>query len=241
MPASLSFVAVLVMGLVAGTSSCLAVAGGLLLSSASKFQGRMRPVILFITGRVVSYGFFGGLIGWIGSAFLFSPFITGGLIIAAAVYMFVMGLDMLQITPKWLKKRMPTMPKALSRRIVNAEGNTHWAAPFLLGGATFFLPCGFTQALQVYALTTGSVFESGMLLAGFAIGSTPALAALGWASNFLKGKAGALFFQFSGALVVVLGVLNFQNGLALAGIAIPSTSSSSPSSGYQISNTTIAI
>jgi len=234
MPTSLSFVAAMVMGLVAGTSSCLAVTGGLLLSTASKFEGRMRPVILFVVGRVIGYGLFGSFIGWIGSSFFFSPLITGGLIIFAALYMFLMGLEMLHITPKWLKKLIPTMPKSLSRRIVKADGSTHPLAPFSLGAATFFLPCGFTQMLQVYALTTGSAMESGLLLLGFAIGTIPALLALGWASRALKGKAGKFFFQFSGAVVIVLGLWNIQNGLALAGIVTPEIPLKQSASGYEI-------
>lgn len=227
---SMSFAAAVVLGLVAGTSSCLAVAGGLLLSSAAKFNERyhaasanerFRPVFLFVAGRVIGYGLLGGLIGLLGTAFTFSPFATGGLIILAAVYMMVMGLDMLAISPRWLKACMPRIPKAISRRVVSAEGKEHWSAPFLLGGATFFLPCGFTQALQVYALTTGSFWQSALMLAGFAVGTSPALLALGWASSSLKGKVGKFFFQFSGALVIVLAVWNIQNGLALAGVSAP--------------------
>ncbi|MBI5794505.1 sulfite exporter TauE/SafE family protein [Candidatus Uhrbacteria bacterium] len=109
------------------------------------------------------------------------------------------------------------MPKSLGRRIVDAEGKEHWSAPMLLGGATFFLPCGFTQSLQLYALTTGSFIASGSILAGFAIGTAPALLALGWASSSLKGKAGKFFFHFAGALVIVLGLFNIQNGLTVAG------------------------
>lgn len=230
---SMSFAAAVVLGLVAGTSSCLAVAGGLLLSSAAKYNeryrgtstnDRFRPVFLFVLGRVLGYALLGGFIGLLGTAFTFSPFVTGGLIVLAAVYMMVMGLDMLSISPRWLKACMPRMPKSISRRVIDAEGKEHWSAPFLLGAGTFFLPCGFTQALQVYALTTGSFWQSALMLGGFAVGTAPALLALGWASSSLKGKAGKFFFQFSGALVIVLGVWNIQNGLVLAGVTAPDLS-----------------
>ena len=223
---TVTFAAALVLGLVAGTSSCLAVAGGLLLSSAGKFRERygdasplqrMKPVALFVAGRTLSYGILGGLIGLLGTALTFSPAFTGALTLLAAVYMIVMGLEMLHIAPKWLKGLMPRMPKSIGRRIVDAEGKEHWSAPMLLGAATFFLPCGFTQSLQLYALTTGSFVASGLILTGFAIGTAPALLALGWASSSLKGKAGKFFFQFAGALVIVLGLFNMQNGLTIAG------------------------
>ena len=131
--------------------------------------------------------------------------------------MLIMGLEMLHLAPRWLKRLMPRMPKQLSHRMLDAEQKEHWAAPFLLGGATFFLPCGFTQALQLYALTTGSFWTSATLLLAFALGTAPALFALGWASSSLKGKKGRFFFQFSGALVIVLGLWNIQNGLAIMG------------------------
>ena len=65
------------------------------------------------------------------------------------------------------------------------------------------------------------VLLSAITLAGFAIGTAPALLALGWASTSLKGKAGRLFFQFAGALVIVLGLVNIQNGLAITGYPLP--------------------
>lgn len=223
---SMSVAAALVLGLVAGSSSCIAVSGGLLLSSAAKFNekyasaaplARMRPVFLFVAGRTLSYGVLGGVIGAVGTAFTPSPLVTGGLIVAAAAFMLVMGLDMLNVAPQWLKGLMPRMPKSLSHRIMDAEGKEHPVMPFLLGAGTFFLPCGFTQSLQLYALTTGSFLKGGLILGAFALGTAPALLALGWASSSLKGKAGKFFFQLSGALVIVLGLWNVQNGFTVAG------------------------
>lgn len=247
---TVTFAAAIILGLVAGTSSCLAVAGGLLLSSAGKYHERygdaspsqrMRPVVLFVGGRVLSYGILGGLIGLLGTAFTFSPLVTGGLTLLAAAYMLVMGLEMLHIAPQWLKGLMPRMPKAIGRRIVDAEGKEHWSAPMLLGGATFFLPCGFTQSLQLYALTTGSFMASGLLLAGFALGTAPALLALGWASSSLKGKAGKFFFQFAGALVIILGLFNMQNGLTIAGYPLSMPSFNFQSSAVAASDADVAI
>lgn len=237
--AGMSLGAIFVIGLVAASSSCIAVSGGLLLSAAARFNerygsaspmGRMRPVFLFVLGRIIGYSLLGGLLGVIGKALAPSPLVTAFIAILAAVYMMVVGLDMLQIAPAWLKRLMPKMPKALAHRVMDAEGKEHPLMPLGLGAATFFLPCGFTQALQLYALTTGSFMTAALSLGAFALGTAPALLALGWASNSLKGKAGRFFFKFSGALVVVLGLWNIQNGLAIAGYPIswPSFSISAP-------------
>src|SRR5207253_2976505 len=131
-----------------------AIAGGLLLSSTAKINeryrsasaiGRMRPVILFVVGRIVGYTMFGGVLGIVGKTFAPSTMVTALITILAALYMLVMGLDMLQIAPAWLKRLTPKMPRFISRRVMNAEGKEHPLAPLLLGAATFFLPCGFTQ------------------------------------------------------------------------------------------------
>jgi sulfite exporter TauE/SafE/copper chaperone CopZ len=236
---TMSLGAIFVIGLVAASSSCIAISGGLLLSTAAKFNerygsaspiGRMRPVFLFIAGRVAGYAVLGGLLGTIGKALSPSPTVTAFIAILAAVYMLVMGLDMLQIAPAWLKRLIPKMPKSLSHRVMDAEGKEHPLMPLGLGAATFFLPCGFTQALQLYALTTGSFVTGALSLGIFALGTAPALTALGWASSSLKGKAGRFFFKFSGALVIVLGLWNIQNGLAIAGhpLSFPKFEATSP-------------
>jgi len=234
-----SFGAIFLIGLVAASSSCIAITGGLLLSSAAKFNerygsarplARMRPVWLFVLGRLISYTALGGLLGIVGAALSPSPFVTALITILAALYMLIMGLDMLHLAPAWLKGFMPRMPKGLSHRIMDAEGKEHPLAPFGLGAATFFLPCGFTQALQLYALTTGSFATGAITMLAFALGTAPALLALGFASSSLKGKTGKFFLQFSGALVIVLGLWNIQNGLTVAGypVRLPSWSVSSP-------------
>lgn len=224
--AATSFGAVFFLGLIAASSSCIAVSGGLLLSSAAKFNeryasatpfARMRPIFLFVSGRLLAYALFGGLIGVLGKALSPSPLATGIITILAALYMLTMGLDMLHLTPQWLKKITPRLPKSLGHRLLTVEEKEHALTPSLLGAATFFLPCGFTQALQLYALTTGSFTTGALLLFAFALGTAPALLALGWISGSLKGKAGRFFFQFAGALVVMLGLWNLQNGFTIAG------------------------
>jgi len=198
----------------------------LLLSSAAKWNerygsiegiARMQPVFFFVAGRLLAYAGFGALIGALGKALSPSPFVTGLITIAAALFMIVMGLDMLGMAPAWLKRLLPHMPKRISHAMLKTESFQSPVTPFLLGAATFFLPCGFTQSLQLYALSTGSILSSSLLLFVFALGTAPALFALGWASTSLKGKAGTLFFQFSGVVVLLLGFWNVQNGFTAAG------------------------
>jgi sulfite exporter TauE/SafE/copper chaperone CopZ len=219
------FAAVFFLGLVAASSSCIAVSGGLMLSVVAGFrerynlQGRARliPTASFVVGRIIGYGVLGGVIAGVGKALSPSPSVTGLIMIVAALYMFIMGLDMLHLAPGWLKSLLPRMPKSLGHKVMDSSAKVHWFSPFLLGALTFFLPCGFTQALQIYVLTTGNVLIGALTMFAFALGTAPALLALGWVSNSLKGKAGQFFFRFAGAAVIVLGLYNFNNGLTITG------------------------
>ena len=215
-------------GLVAASSSCIAVTGGLLLSAAAKFNerypaagrvARLRPVMLFIAGRVAGYTILGGLLGVVGALLTPSPLVTALITIAAAVFMLIMGLDILGIAPGWMKSLLPRLPKWLSHRIMDAEHHDHPLASFGLGAATFFLPCGFTQALQLYALTAGSFTTGAMTMLAFALGTAPALVALGLASSSLKGKAGTFFCNFRRARHYSRP-LEYPNGLAIAGYPV---------------------
>jgi sulfite exporter TauE/SafE len=225
----MSLPAIFIIGLVAASSSCIAVTGGLLLSSAAKFNerfkpngkyGKMRPVLLFIAGRVMGYGLLGGLLGLVGGVFTLSATVTGIITLVAALYMLIMGLDMLGYAPNKIKALLPHWPKALGSKVFKIQNKEHALAPFLLGAGTFFLPCGFTQALQLYTLTTGSFWTGAASLGIFALGTAPALFALGLASSSLTGKFGRWFFQFSGAVVIILGLWNVQNGLTILGYPI---------------------
>lgn len=222
---ALSFGGIFVIGLVAGTSSCLAVTGGLLLALAAKHNElhhaktpwqKFVPLLHFNCGRLVSYLVLGGLIGLLGQSIALSTRMSGYVSIAVAVIMLWLGLTILQIIPKGSFPIQP--PKRLSRWIASLSESEHPAAPFAMGAFTFFLPCGFTQSLQLVALASGSVVTGALTMFIFALGTLPSLIGLSAVSSAARGGASRLFLRFSGALVVLLAVFNLNSGLALAGV-----------------------
>ena len=216
---------VLLLGLVASVSSCMAVTGGLLLAIAAKYNEthaslspveRMKPHVYFNVGRVVAYTVFGGVIGALGSALIFSPEVNGFLMLAASAVMIVLGLQMLRLFPA---VRLPTLPRSFSDRIHRyASGETKGGA-LVLGASTFFLPCGFTQALQLYVLVKGSAVVGALTMLTFSVATLPALLSLSAISSLAKGKMQKHFLRVAGAAVIVLGVINIQYGLNLIGMS----------------------
>lgn len=226
---------VFLVGLVAASSTCIAVTGGVLLSVVGKHQEQLagvqdvsrfqkfKPHLWFNIGRILSYAMLGGLIGLLGKAISFSPKTTGIITLAAAIFMILMGLRMLNLFPK-ISRFSLRMPKFISRRIITIEGKQGKTIPFMAGALTFFLPCGFTQAFQLYAMSRGSFTEGALTMFFFSLGTLPALLSLGALSSFTKGAFYKLFLKFSGVLVLILGFYNIGNGFALTGNPLSFTS-----------------
>jgi sulfite exporter TauE/SafE len=94
--------------------------------------------------------------------------------------------------------------------------------PVLLGVATFFLPCGFTQSMQAFALTTGSFTTGAMTMLVFALGTLPMLALLSFSSFSINTKPWrGIFFKSAGLIVISLAIINLLGALAVAGIIEP--------------------
>lgn len=225
LPDTISYGVVFLVGLVASVSSCMAVTGGLLVAMAAKYNEvsknltpaqRFKPHLYFNMGRVLSYTLLGGAIGALGSTFSLSAGANAALMIGASAIMIFLGLQMLGIFPQHLGLRLP---KALLHKIHDLPERRTQSGAFALGAATFFLPCGFTQALQLYVLAKGS-FETGALtMLAFAIGTLPALLSLSAVTSMATGTFQKHFVRLAGVAVVLLGIFNIQSGLTLAGIA----------------------
>ena len=87
----------------------------------------------------------------------------------------------------------------------------------LLGAVTFFLPCGFTQAMQLYAISSGSPAAGILIMGLFALGTAPGLLSIGGLVAALKKTTTSKFFKFAGVVVVALAMFNISNGFNLTG------------------------
>lgn len=217
--------AIFAIGLVASISSCTAVVIGLLAavsSTAAKEQGhlsrkqRLRPHILFNAGRLAGFAVFGALVGLAGSVLQLSGTLNGLFVVAIALIMITLGLHLLGIMPPHLARLSP--PKWVAHRIHALKDSKHPAVPFALGTLTFFLPCGFTQSMQLYALSLGDPLGAALVMVVFALGTTPALFGVGFLTSASKGATLQWVTRIAGAVVVVMGMSNIQNGAALLGV-----------------------
>ncbi len=226
----------LLLGLAAGVSTCAAIAGGLVLALSASFEARrvaagdtnagfgtqMRPALLFTAGRVAGFAILGAALGAAGASFTMPPQVTAMLMIAVAIVMTFLGTRLTGISPR-VATWSPTLPMGMGRRLGldhSADGGYTDARAAGLGAASFFLPCGFTQAVQIYALSTGSPLFAGALLAVFAIGTAPGLLALAGLPVVVPGAARPTLLRLVGVVVLGFAVLNAGAGLRLASITM---------------------
>ncbi len=220
---------VLLIGLTAGFSTCMALIGGLVLGVSARFaekhplatpMEKFKPHLFFNAGRIVSYIVFGAVIGLVGSFFQLSGFGLGLLTVAVSLVMLLMGIQLTGISPR-LEHVKITLPSSIARRLgVHKQQNGEYSHTnsAIMGALTFFLPCGFTQAMQLYAMTTGNPVSGALIMGVFAIGTAPGLLGIGGLTSIVKGAFAQSFFRIAGVVVVLLSLFNLNNGLNLSGI-----------------------
>lgn len=225
-----------VLGLVAGFSSCMALIGGLVLGLSARHSEihpevsrieKFRPHIFFNLGRILGFALLGGLIGLLGAALQPSVKTLGVITIAVGGVMVFLGMKLIEIFPV-LRDKNITLPKSISRALGIHKENKEYShrGAIISGALSFFLPCGFTQAMQLYAISTGSFVQGALIMSLFALGTAPGLLGVGGLSSAFKGRSAKLFFATAGLAVIFLGIFNITNASRLV---FPSISSSADS------------
>ena len=230
-------------GLLAGFSTCAALVGGIVLSLSRQWQSlysitnstfeRLQPTLIFNLGRVVSFTLLGAILGYFGSFFRLS-ITTGSIItILVSLVMFVLGLQMLNV--RWALNLIPTLPKSLTNNFADEKQFTGKFMPFVMGGLTFFLPCGFTLTAQTLALGSSDPFRGALIMLMFALGTFIPLLLIGYSSavSAKKPTTSATFSQVAGILVLIFALYNIYSQSQVLGFSLP-TASSGPSNSAQV-------
>lgn len=233
---------IFIIGLLAGFH-CVGMCGGLVVTYTAnhlktKENRSLWPHFQYNAGRFLSYTIIGGILGSIGAFFAINPVVEGGLMLLAGAFMILMGLNLLthwSILEK-IKLRTPQfIAKYLYRKETKSKG------PFLIGLMNGLMPCGPLQAMQLYALTTGSFMEGALSMGIYALGTIPMMFGLGAFISRIKMDKINNILKFSGALIIILGgimlnrgLINFGYGYGLGGQdAQTSQDSGSPAVGGQ--------
>ncbi len=222
---------------------CIAMCGGINLSVSVRYNAgntgskasRLKPSLLYNLGRLAAYTLVGGLAGALGSVVSFSGTAKGIVAVLSGIFMVIMGLNMLNIFP-WLRKFNPRLPKALGAKVYSSAGGK---GPLFVGLLSGLMPCGPLQAMQLYALGTGSFATGALSMFLFSLGTMPLMFGFGAISSILSSKFTGKLLKVSAALVIVLGVIMLNRGMSLSGFNLMSSVAGASGSYSKTANTAI--
>lgn len=136
--------------------------------------------------------------------------------------MLILGFQLTELFPR-LSSLNFTLPKSISNMLgiqQHKEKEYSHKNAMIMGAMTFFLPCGFTQAMQLFAISSGSPITGALTMGVFALGTAPGLLGIGGLTAIIKGASAKTFFRFAGLVVIALAVFNITNGVNLTGINV---------------------
>ena len=202
----------LILGLLGG-GHCLGMCGGLmgaltLAIPKEQRSRRLRLMLAYNLGRILSYACAGLLIGLAGWAVANSP---GAMIlrVIAALLLITMGL---YLAGWWSGlTRIESLGRGLWRHIQPVASKllpvSSVPRALLLGGMWGWLPCGLVYSTLLWSASQGNALYSALLMIAFGVGTWPVLLATGLAAE----RTTALLRQrgvrvAGGLLVIVFGL-----------------------------------
>lgn len=186
---------------------CISMCGAINLMAIidSNNKNYKRP-IFYNLGRVISYTIIGGIVGLIGSIFTLNNIANGIIIIIASLLMLFMALNMLGV----ISFRIPLTSRL---KIKSKSRNS-----FIIGLLNGLMPCGPLQAMQIFALSTGSFIKGALAMFLFSLGTVPLMLSVGLFYNLVKGKGKIIVNKIASVLIFVLSIVMLNRGLLTLGV-----------------------
>lgn len=218
---------VILIWLTAGFSSCMAVVWGLVMAISAKnnkkdenltFKQKIVPHFWFNLWRIVGFVLLGWVLGLIGHMISISPFLMSVMMFLAWIVMLILGINLSWLSPKISNFSIP-LPVIFSRQAVPpARGDARRAGglfQIITWLLTFFLPCWFTFAMQLYALSTGNFWMGAIIMGLFALWTLPWLIGVGSLTSIFRWAKSKVAYQAIWILVILLAIYNISNAWPL--------------------------
>jgi len=209
-----------IVGLLTGFH-CISMCGGFIVSYTTKnalkgHKGFFQHLVYGLS-KTISYAIIGGMFGLVGGFIAFSTRLRGVVAVLAGIFMVFYALSMFGFR---FFRRFQFNPKFLARFSSNAsrKANGPYLAPTATGFLTgLFIACGPLQAMYLYAIGSGSFKAGAISLAVFGIGTLPVLLGFGSLVTVISHKTTGRILKISAVLVLILGLIMINTGLALTG------------------------
>jgi uncharacterized protein len=216
----MNLVTIFITGLLTGGLTCMAVQGGLLVTTIGQAKenndGNILPISVFLGSKLIAYTLLGILLGFLGSFFQISLPLRAILQTLVAIFMIGTALNMLDVHPIF-RYFVIQPPKLLNRWVRNQSKSKSIFAPALLGAMTIFIPCGTTQAMMALAVSSGNPLRGATVMFAFILGTIPVFFTLGYLATKLADTFEKNFMRIAAFALIILGVFNVNNAIELTG------------------------
>lgn len=193
---------VLLIWVVASLSTCLAITGWIILwisnyhNTSKSISKKIFLQLNFHIGRIVGFALWWGILWvlwWYIGSFLWFNLV---LLFITWVIMILMWGHILWILPRIFSFKI--WWKYLGKIF---EIKHPLFVPFVWA-LTFFLPCWFTQWMQIYAASSGNFLSWALIMWAFALGTFPILFAIGFWSSYFKDKNFPIIHKITWVIIV---------------------------------------
>ncbi|MBP7859551.1 sulfite exporter TauE/SafE family protein [Patescibacteria group bacterium] len=210
----MNFTSIFLIGILASLSSCSVVVGSVFLSFVSSLskngKGNYTSLTILHVTRLISFFVLGGILGIVGNTISINLFFSSFLNVLVIVVMTFLGLGMLEISPKKFSFSLPYSKKFTSILFENKNG-TYFSA-IIIGALTFFLPCGFTQSIQIVALGTKDFLQGALTMFFFSLGTFPVLFLISFLGvEITKKLKSKIFFKTAGFIILFFSLISLFN------------------------------
>lgn len=207
-----------------GSVHCVGMCGPLALSLPGKHQPRWQFWAergLYNLGRAVTYSLLGVLVGAAGQVVSLAG-AQQGLSVGIGVIM------ILAATVPWVSRqvqRIEQTPSAFLGRVMKPIGTLYRTggptAMLIVGLLNGLLPCGFVYAALATAVTADGVAQSTVFMAGFGLGTGPAMLSVSLLGRVASTQLRARLQKLVPIGLALVGLLLILRGLGLGSMLSP--------------------
>lgn len=214
---SINYFSAIIIWLIASVSTCLAITWWIIVGFSRYldkwhwFLGHLKVQTSFQVWRLLGFFIFGWILWYFGSFFSINFTINSIITFLVGFLLFYMWLNILGIVPS-ITKYWIHMPKRFTEKI-----ESFWHPKFapIVWALTFFLPCWFTQTMQLLAISSWSFWQGWLVMFLFALWTTPVFLALWLWSSYFKWKKFTILTKILWSIVVFFWIFTLINSYNL--------------------------
>jgi sulfite exporter TauE/SafE len=205
-------------GALLGSAHCLGMCGGFAVSlgaGAANWRANVARQIIYTAGRASTYTLAGAIAGYAGWQLNRSTTgavpVQAALAILAGVLLVAQGLAASGWLP--LRARRHALPCPVPGMLRALLGASRWRDVYLLGVCTGFLPCGLVYAFLALAAASGTMWQGGLRMLVFGLGTAPLMLLAGWSGSLVQLSIRRRAIRIAACCVLATGLLSIARGV----------------------------